>query len=575
LGEVAVTALRELITSIVYDGRALQERDGSWFNASLLCCLPKSSSGTMDDGMDFYDASNTRPLSVGNTDCRLIAAACRTAWQPLFQARVDPHQRGFLPHRSMAANIYEVDEALRTEACLGQDSAAIFWDWAAAFPSIDRGFLLAALRAQGLPRYAMALIEGLYTRTTCQVVHGGFRHAPFEATKGIRQGCPLSPLLFVLATSELTSCLSSLPGVTARTYADDCATVLRSWDAQEPAVRQVFEDFAAATGMQINWRKSVVVPLRREAWDPIRLDLAQRPLDSRLPMADTAKYLGLYLGPGAKDTSWKGPVRKMQQRLHDWDWRNAGLMTAIRIFNTYLLSTLSYVGQFLPPPQWVLDEVAKAAQRVVGGPAGAFDMVELPILREQYHWPAPLGDLRVTSRASQLRLWHWENRHHGGLQIAAALQRMAAAQAATDYIPDDAPHFLWWHSPLHRYLQAAFDTLASEGVTLRSITAAMFPRGVQDAKQVRQLRRGTQRMAIRLQLRSTFQHRGDGRLRRRLENILPAGNFPRPTTDAGGWSAGADAGSCGGFAHRPQRLVHRSAAPPGTSAPTLLALWVA
>jgi hypothetical protein len=207
LDEVAVIALREVVTSIVYDGRALQERDGSWFNESLLCCLPKSTSGTMEDGTDFYDASNTRPLSVGNTDCRLIAAACRAAWQPLFQARVDPHQRGFLPHRSMAANIYEVEEAMRTEACMGQDSAAIFWDWAAAFPSIDRGFLLAALRAQGLPQYAMALIEGLYTRTTCQVVHGGFRHDPFEAIRVSAKAVRSAPCCsYWLPANSLLAC---------------------------------------------------------------------------------------------------------------------------------------------------------------------------------------------------------------------------------------------------------------------------------------------------------------------------------------------------------------------------------
>jgi hypothetical protein len=47
-------------------------------------------------------------------------------------------------------------------------------------------------------------------------------------------------------------------------------------------------------------------------------------------------------------------------------------MIAIRIFKTYLLSTLSFVCQFLPLPDWVLQVVAKAAQRVVGGPAGAF-----------------------------------------------------------------------------------------------------------------------------------------------------------------------------------------------------------
>jgi hypothetical protein len=154
-------------------------------------------------------------------------------------------------------------------------------------------------------------------------------------------------------------------------------------------------------------------------------------------------------------------------------------------------------------------------------------MVELPLLREQYQWPAPIGDLRVLARASQLRVWHWENRHQGGLQIPAALRRIKDTQAATGYIPDDVPHFLWWHTPLHRHLQDTLDSLASKGVTLRSITTAMFPQGLREDRHIRLLRKGTQRTAVGLQVRAAGRLHGDARLRCRLERILPAGNFPR------------------------------------------------
>jgi hypothetical protein len=336
----------------------------------------------------------------------------------------------------------------------------------------------------------------------------------------------MNPLPYVLATSELTSTLSAVCGVTVRTYADDCATVFSSWRRCEPAVRHIFEDFARATGMQINSKKSVVVPLRPEGWSDIREDLETRPLHERLPMASFAKYLGLYLGPGARDESWRGPVRKMQRRLEDWAWRDAGLMTAIRIFNTYLLSTLSFVCQFLPPPEWVLQAVAKAAQQVVGGPSGAFTVAELTLLREQHSWPAPMGDLVAISRASQLRVWHWGNRHQGGLRVTAALRRIADAAANTGYIPDDPHHYLWWHTPLQRHLRDTVDTLANAGVTLRTVTACMFPTGLREDKQIRQLRRGTQRTTVRMLLRRDFAQHGDRYLRRRLGKLVTVGNFP-------------------------------------------------
>ena len=54
------------------------------FNLGILCCLPKKVTGTDATAGDFYSAENTRPLSIVNTDNRLITNAYRLRWEPLF-----------------------------------------------------------------------------------------------------------------------------------------------------------------------------------------------------------------------------------------------------------------------------------------------------------------------------------------------------------------------------------------------------------------------------------------------------------------------------------------------------------
>ena len=66
------------------------------FNGSLLACLPKTPSQVAKDGTAIYAPSSTRPLSISNTDNRLISVTMKHSWEPILAQSVHPHQRGFL-----------------------------------------------------------------------------------------------------------------------------------------------------------------------------------------------------------------------------------------------------------------------------------------------------------------------------------------------------------------------------------------------------------------------------------------------------------------------------------------------
>ncbi len=87
------------------------------------------------------------------------------------------------------------------DALAKRRSAAIFFDFKAAFPSVSRELMLRTLQKLRLPGWAMLAGRHLYSRTSCLRTGAGANGEPFQQGAGIRHGCPLSPLAFV-ATLE-------------------------------------------------------------------------------------------------------------------------------------------------------------------------------------------------------------------------------------------------------------------------------------------------------------------------------------------------------------------------------------
>eukprot|EP00959_Pyramimonas_sp_CCMP1952_P438645 9183199-Pyramimonas_sp.AAC.1 len=99
---------------------------------------------------------------------------------------------------------------MRMSALSQEDAACVFFDFRAAFPSIDQSFMLELLAWIGLPPFLLRFVTGLYRDNMCQIVVAGHRFAGFALSAGVRQGCPLSPLLFAIVADLLLRRLQHL-----------------------------------------------------------------------------------------------------------------------------------------------------------------------------------------------------------------------------------------------------------------------------------------------------------------------------------------------------------------------------
>ena len=107
-------------------------------------------------------------------------------------------QFGFRQGKSTAEPLFCV-RRLTDVAEQGNDPLfLLFLDWEKAFDKIDQSKMFASLRRLNIPDYVVSVIEALYRNPEFQVSHKDHHSAWLRQRTGIRQGCPLSPYLFIL-----------------------------------------------------------------------------------------------------------------------------------------------------------------------------------------------------------------------------------------------------------------------------------------------------------------------------------------------------------------------------------------
>ena len=260
---LAVEVLHETFGDICSEeGLRRLHEFGEDFNASLLFFIPKGAPERTAEDELYHAVDKVRPLNVTNADNRLMANAVRMVIEDAVARRISKTQRGFLPGRSMLANLVDLDEGLAEHYIAGSESAAFFFDFEAAFPSIEHGFMMRLFKHFGWPDWLLRFVEALYQDNKCEVVIKGTRCTGFRLTRGVRQGCPLSPLLFAVASDLLLFRLERLlPSALVRAYADDLVILVERALAQLPTLHRLFDDYARISGLRLNFRKTVFVPL--------------------------------------------------------------------------------------------------------------------------------------------------------------------------------------------------------------------------------------------------------------------------------------------------------------------------
>jgi len=351
------------------------------FNEAFMVFLAKGQEA--GDHMEISrKPSHTRPLSLSNCDSKLVADALASKIAEAADAAVDALQRAGFKGRNMVGNILEVEVAAAIAAMTSSSKPCLaLWDFTAAFPSLEHEFLWMVLEAVGFPPMIILAIQHLYQHNHHTIILGRDRHSRFTVTRGVKQGCPMSMLLFCIALNVFTCFVKDhmSPSIfTMRAFADDLAMIFHDIGHIRP-ILLMFNIWGQASGLVLNMAKCVVVPL----WADWTNDELQRLMArigrgaTLIQVAGWGKYLGIAIGPGAQEHAWDECTKKFVQRVETIRNLGIGLIGSINLYSMLAVSVLSYVAAFQEPSRAVLRREYFAINKITAGPCHAIPPVLL------------------------------------------------------------------------------------------------------------------------------------------------------------------------------------------------------
>lgn len=259
-------------------------------------------------------------------------------------------QSGFRAGRSCADNINVLRIIIEQSAEFQSPLYLLFIDYEKAFDSINRECIWVALRNRGLPEKLIRLIKIGYTGYRCRVLHKGILTEPFPTETGVRQGCILSPLLFLIIMDEvmrktvngkrrgitwnLTETLEDLE------YADDACMISHNFQQLRDKM-EALQIESSKMGLKINKQKTKLMRVNVQNKNDLQCE------EEVIEQVNSFNYLG------AKLTSDGGSLKDVEHRINKargafssmnkiWRAKNIKINTKLKVYNTTVKPVLMY-----------------------------------------------------------------------------------------------------------------------------------------------------------------------------------------------------------------------------------------
>ena len=299
------------------------------------------------EGLDDY-----RPITLLNTELKILARVLANRLQLVISDLIGPEQTFAVKGRSIQDNLHLIREVLEglkddTEATL------ISLDQSKAFDRVDHRFLASVLETAGFKPEFRRWISMMYHNPQAVVQVNGRRSGVIAIERSVRQGCPLSPLLYVLALEPLlrrlrdegtSPALRGIPFVgrlAARVsaFADD-VTVFVSRRQDIEAVKEAVVEYERIAEAKVNFDKSE--GLRLGAWR------SSNTLPEPFRWSDgPIRILGVWFGPDLQlERNWSEVHAKVNAQVGIWLSRRLSLKGRAE-------ACAAYVFPLDPLPDWL------------------------------------------------------------------------------------------------------------------------------------------------------------------------------------------------------------------------------
>jgi len=216
-----------------------------------------------------------RPISLLNNDVKLLAKILARRLETCLPDIISEDQTGFILGRQLPSSVRRLLNVILTPSASPNPEMVISLDAEKAFDRVEWQYLFTILQKFGFGPKLISWIRLLYSAPLARVKTNSEISPPFPLSRGTRQGCPLSPLLFALAIEPLSIALKASTlfsgiirgGVEHRValYADDLLLYVQDPVNCVDGIVNLLKAFGIFSGYKLNITKSVCFPVNQLA----------------------------------------------------------------------------------------------------------------------------------------------------------------------------------------------------------------------------------------------------------------------------------------------------------------------
>jgi exonuclease III len=413
--------------------------------------------------------ANYRPITVLNSDYKIFTKAYSLNLVEVAPSIIHEDQAGFMPNRSIFDQIKLAK--LMIDMCEAEEieGAIVALDQEKAYDKIAHDYLWRTMEHFNIPQHFINTVRYLYTGAETVVMVNGVQSSRFRVTRGVRQGDPLSCLLFNIAIEPL-ACLirnSDLKGLDipehkgktiVSLFADDTTVYLSNTDSFE-TLQAILRRWCKASRARFNVGKTEIIPVgnptfRQKAVKERRLNPTQDAILLDIHIAaekEPVRLLGAWIGNDVpENTQWPAVLEKIEVKLAQWEKGRPTMEGRRHIVNMYIAGMTQFLTKVQQMPLEYEKELEKRIRtfmwKTSATPAVSMATLQGPISQGG----KKVLDIKARNEAIQLtwaRTWAPDEKRPKWTYIADRMARRNIPQLRPKVEQKDAvnPIVQTWH----------------------------------------------------------------------------------------------------------------------------------